>query len=47
MLHHHEWWDGIGYPRGPKGEQSSITSGIIAIVDRAILINYESYNTDK
>lgn len=32
-LHHHEWWDGTGYPRGLKGEQIPITSRIISIVD--------------
>jgi len=33
ILHHHEWWDGTGYPRGLKGEQIPITSRIISIVD--------------
>ncbi|MBC8388626.1 MAG: HD domain-containing protein [Actinobacteria bacterium] len=33
ILHHHEWWDGTGYPQGLKGEQIPITSRIISIVD--------------
>ena len=33
ILHHHEWWDGTGYPQGLKGEQIPIISRIISIVD--------------
>lgn len=32
-LHHHERWDGAGYPRGLKGEEIPIESRIAAICD--------------
>jgi diguanylate cyclase (GGDEF)-like protein len=33
VLHHHEQWNGLGYPDGLKGEQIPITARIIAIAD--------------
>jgi HD-GYP domain-containing protein (c-di-GMP phosphodiesterase class II) len=33
VLHHHEQWDGNGYPDGLTGEQIPIISRIIAVVD--------------
>ncbi|MES9994091.1 MAG: HD-GYP domain-containing protein [Candidatus Thiodiazotropha sp.] len=33
VLHHHEQWNGKGYPDGLKGEEIPITSRIIAVVD--------------
>ncbi|MEC9490944.1 MAG: HD domain-containing phosphohydrolase [Halanaerobiales bacterium] len=33
ILHHHERWDGTGYPEGLKGEEIPILSRIIAIAD--------------
>ena len=32
-LHHHERWDGTGYPKGLKGEEIPVLSRIISIVD--------------
>lgn len=33
LRHHHEQWDGLGYPDGLKGEQIPITARIISVVD--------------
>jgi len=33
ILHHHEWWNGNGYPQGLKGEEIHICSRILAIAD--------------
>lgn len=33
VLSHHERWDGLGYPRGIKGEEIPVQSRIIAIAD--------------
>ena len=33
VRHHHEQWNGLGYPDGLKGEQIPITARIIAVVD--------------
>lgn len=33
VRHHHEWWDGTGYPDGLRGEQIPIAATILAVVD--------------
>jgi diguanylate cyclase (GGDEF)-like protein/PAS domain S-box-containing protein len=33
VLQHHERWDGLGYPRGLKGDKISLNARIIAIAD--------------
>lgn len=33
ILHHHEHWDGSGYPQGLKGEEIPLLSRVISIVD--------------
>lgn len=32
ILHHHEWWNGQGYPQGLKGEDIPLLSRIISIL---------------
>jgi diguanylate cyclase (GGDEF)-like protein/putative nucleotidyltransferase with HDIG domain len=33
ILHHHEWWDGSGYPLGLAGEEIPLGSRIILVAD--------------
>ncbi|HYP53120.1 MAG TPA: diguanylate cyclase [Pyrinomonadaceae bacterium] len=33
VRHHHERWDGLGYPDGLKGEEIPITARILSVVD--------------
>jgi putative nucleotidyltransferase with HDIG domain len=33
VLHHHERWDGAGYPQGLKGEQIPLAARILAVAD--------------
>jgi diguanylate cyclase (GGDEF)-like protein/putative nucleotidyltransferase with HDIG domain len=33
ILHHHEWWDGSGYPLGLTGEEIPLGSRIILVAD--------------
>jgi diguanylate cyclase (GGDEF)-like protein/putative nucleotidyltransferase with HDIG domain len=33
VRHHHERWDGLGYPDGLRGEEIPITARILAVVD--------------
>ncbi|MCP9494338.1 MAG: diguanylate cyclase [Pyrinomonadaceae bacterium MAG19_C2-C3] len=33
VLHHHERWDGRGYPHGLRGEQIPLTARLLAVVD--------------
>ena len=42
ILYHHERWDGRGYPDGLKGEQISLLSRIIAVVDA-----YDAMTNDR
>lgn len=44
ILHHHEWWDGTGYPSGLKGEKIPLLSRIISIVDAFdVMVNGRIY----
>src|SRR5687768_4478932 len=33
VRHHHEAWDGSGYPAGLKGQESPVSASILAVVD--------------
>lgn len=33
VLHHHEWWNGTGYPKGLRGGEIPMPSRIVAVVD--------------
>lgn len=44
ILHHHERWDGKGYPLGLKGEEIPLASRIIALVDACdVMLNGRPY----
>ena len=33
VLHHHEWWDGTGYPHGLAGEEIPIEARLLGVAD--------------
>ncbi|MHB1131940.1 MAG: HD-GYP domain-containing protein [Chloroflexota bacterium] len=33
ILHHHEWWDGSGYPTGLKGAEVPLAARIVSVAD--------------
>jgi HD-GYP domain-containing protein (c-di-GMP phosphodiesterase class II) len=48
ILHHHERYDGTGYPDGLKGDEISLQSRIIAVADTFDAItSYRSYRPPK
>jgi HD-GYP domain-containing protein (c-di-GMP phosphodiesterase class II) len=42
ILHHHESWDGTGYPDGLKGEEIPLMSRILAVADA-----YDAMTSDR
>ncbi|MCA1593491.1 MAG: response regulator, partial [Acidobacteria bacterium] len=42
VLHHHEWWDGAGYPAGLCGEEIPFGARLIAVVDA-----YDAMTNDR
>lgn len=42
VLAHHERWDGLGYPKGLKGEEIPVQARIIALVD-----SYDAMTSDR
>ena len=46
VLAHHEMWNGMGYPKGLKGEEIPLQSRIIAIADSYdAMISERSYRS--
>lgn len=44
ILHHHERWDGTGYPGGLKGKEIPLLARIITIIDAYdVMTNDRSY----
>ncbi|MBI2829982.1 MAG: diguanylate cyclase [Chloroflexi bacterium] len=41
VLHHHEWYDGSGYPKGLKGEKIPLEARILAIAEAFATITSE------
>lgn len=42
ILHHHERWDGTGYPQGLRGEAICLRSRVVAVVDA-----YDAMTSDR
>ena len=42
VLHHHEWWNGAGYPVGLSGEEIPLGARIIAVADA-----YDAMTSDR
>lgn len=42
VLHHHEWWNGGGYPAGLCGEEIPLGARVIAVVDA-----YDAMTSDR
>lgn len=42
VRHHHEWWDGRGYPDGLSGEQIPLAARIISVTDA-----FDTMNADR
>ncbi len=44
VLHHHEWYDGSGYPEGLEGENIPIAARIVCVADAyCAMITKRSY----
>jgi HD-GYP domain-containing protein (c-di-GMP phosphodiesterase class II) len=44
VLHHHEWYDGTGYPDGLRGEEIPVAARIVSAVDAySAMVTRRSY----
>ena len=47
IAHHHEWWNGQGYPNGVKGEDIPLESSIISVCDTYDAFLFLKYQGDE
>ena len=47
ILHHHEWWNGTGYPKHLRGKNIPLISRIISIVDAFDVMTHQQVYKDK
>lgn len=47
VLHHHEKWDGSGYPRGVKGEEIPYLSRVLSVANAYEYLTGEHYHPSK
>lgn len=47
ILHHHEWWNGTGYPEQKSGEDIPLYARIISIVDAFDVMTHQQIYKDK
>ncbi len=47
ILHHHEWWNGTGYPKQIRGKNIPLISRIITLVDAFDVMTHDQVYKDK
>jgi HD-GYP domain-containing protein (c-di-GMP phosphodiesterase class II) len=47
VLHHHEWWNGEGYPGGLRGDESPLEARIIGIAEAFDSMTSANYRTPR
>ena len=47
ILHHHEWWNGTGYPKKIRGKNIPLISRIISIVDAFDVMTHDQIYKEK
>lgn len=47
VLHHHEWWDGTGYPEQLQGDEIPLLAAIVGVAEAYVsMITYDIYSED-